>query len=101
MTALINWQGIMLSNFIAQSPMAVLNIGLTPYMARMGIVPPTQMACQKGAQSQDLISFLSQIKCYTKRSHQTIYVIKRDQMKGFDFLSPTGFHDAIEAYGLP
>lgn len=101
MTALINWRGIMMSNFIAQSPMAILNIGLTPYMSRKGIVPPTQMACQKGAQSRDLISFLSQVRCYAKRSRQTIYVIKRDQMKGFDFLSPLGFHDAIKAYGLP
>jgi hypothetical protein len=28
-------------------------------------------------------------------------VIKLDQMKGFDYLSPDSFYDAINAYGLP
>ncbi|KAF8332738.1 uncharacterized protein EI90DRAFT_3122472 [Cantharellus anzutake] len=28
-------------------------------------------------------------------------MLKRNQQKGFDFLSPSGFHNAVRAYGLP
>ena len=34
-------------------------------------------------------------------SSSALYMVKRDQMKEFDFHSPEGFHDAIRAYGLP
>jgi len=30
-----------------------------------------------------------------------VYVLHRDQRKGFDMLEPAGFYDAIRAYGLP
>jgi hypothetical protein len=47
------------------------------------------------------MSYLSSITCYANRHKQTIYALQRDQMKGFDYLHPQGFYDAIIAYGLP
>lgn len=47
------------------------------------------------------MSYLAGIKCWASRHKQTVYAIQRDQMKGFDYLSPNGFYDAIRAYGLP
>ena len=33
-------------------------------------------------------------------NHQMIYALQHDQMKGFDYLAPQRFFDAIDAYGL-
>ncbi|KAF9058035.1 hypothetical protein BJ165DRAFT_1360880, partial [Panaeolus papilionaceus] len=60
-----------------------------------------EVAAQPGVQTRDLMSYLSAIKCWAHRHKQPIYAIKRDQMKGFDYLSPDGFYDAVNAYGLP
>ena len=100
-TNLANYQGIMLSNFLANSPMTWLNFRLTPYVAKLGIIPETQIATQMGVQSRDLMNFLAGIQTWSTRNKQPVYCIKRDQLKGFDYLSPQGFHDAIRAYGLP
>jgi hypothetical protein len=35
------------------------------------------------------------------RHKQSVYALKCDQMKGFDYLHPQGFYDAITVYGLP
>ncbi len=81
--------------------MTLLNSCLIRYSAQKQILPDTQVAAQPGVQTHDLISFLSGVKCWASRHKQTVYAIKRDQMKGFDYLSPDGFYDAINAYGLP
>ncbi|KAJ7774185.1 hypothetical protein DFH07DRAFT_683231, partial [Mycena maculata] len=85
-TNLSNWRGIFLSNFIANCPISWLNSLLTPYVAKHRILPDTQVATQQDVQTRDLMSYLASIK---------------DQMKGFDYLSPEGMYDAIRAYGLP
>ena len=43
-TDLINWRGLMISNFIANSPMTWLNHLLTPFIAANSILPDTQVA---------------------------------------------------------
>lgn len=91
----------MLSNFITNSPMTWLNFVLTDYVAQNQILPDTQVAMQTDIQARDLTSYLSAVKCWSKRSNQTIYALKRDQMKGFDYLSPEGMYDTVQAYGLP
>ena len=65
------------------------------------ILPDTQVAAQPGVQTRDLISFLSGIRCWASRHKQTVFTLKRDRMKGFDYLSPDGFYDTVRAYGLP
>lgn len=36
-----------------------------------------------------------------ERENVPLYVLRRDQQKGFDRLDPQGFYDAIISYGLP
>ena len=91
----------MISNFIANSPMTWLNHLLTPFIATNSILPDTQVATQQGVQTRDITSFLSGILTWAKHHKTTIYTLKRDQMKGFDYLAPEDFYDAITAYGLP
>jgi hypothetical protein len=100
-TNLLNYRGLMLSNFLANSPMTWLNYKLIPYVAKLNIIPETQVATQQGVQTRDVMSYLSCIKCYAERHHQTVYALQRDQMKGFDYLAPSGFYDALKAYGFP
>jgi len=100
-TDLKNWRGLAFSNFLANSPMTWLNQRLIHYAAEKSILPDTQVAAQPGVQTRDLMSYLAGIKCWANRHKQPVYAIQRDQMKGFDYLSPDGFYDAIRAYGLP
>ena len=100
-TDLKNWRGLAFSNFLANSPMTWLNQCLIRYSSEKAILPDTQVAAQPGVQTRDLMSYLAGVKCWANRHKQTVYAIQRDQMKGFDYLSPNGFYDAIRAYGLP
>ncbi|KAJ3519848.1 hypothetical protein NMY22_g13013 [Coprinellus aureogranulatus] len=100
-TQLANWRGITISNFLANSPMTWLNNCLIKYASEKAILPDTQVAAQPGVQTRDIMGFLAGVKCWAKRHGETVYAVKRDQMKGFDYLSPQGFYDAIVAYGLP
>lgn len=89
------------SNFLANAPMTWLNFSLISYASAKMILPDTQVAAQPGVQTRDLMSFLSGVKCWAHRNKETVYALKRDQMKGFDYLFPDGFYDAVKAYGLP
>jgi hypothetical protein len=81
--------------------MTWLNFKLSPYVAWMGVIPETQVATQPGIQTHDLMSFLSGLKTWSHRTRTPLYLLKRDQMKNFDYLAPQGFYDACTAYGLP
>ncbi|KAJ7070327.1 hypothetical protein B0H15DRAFT_737458, partial [Mycena belliarum] len=59
------------------------------------------VAVQQGVQTRDLMSFLAGVQTWGERHKETVYALKRPQMKGFDYLAPEGFYDAINAYGLP
>ena len=100
-TDLQNWRGLLLSNFLANSPMAWLNISLMRYSAEKRILPDTQVTAQPGVQTRDLMSYFSGVRCWANCHKQQVFALKRDQMKGFDYLSPEGFYDAVRAYGLP
>ncbi|KZV99524.1 hypothetical protein EXIGLDRAFT_640506 [Exidia glandulosa HHB12029] len=60
-----------------------------------------EVAAQQGVQTRDLTSFLAGVQCWAFRHKVTVYALQRDQMKGFDYLAPEGFYDAVRAYGLP
>ncbi|KAG6884473.1 hypothetical protein C0993_010730 [Termitomyces sp. T159_Od127] len=81
--------------------MTWLNFKLSSYAAGKGIIPETQVVTQPSVQTRDLMSFLGGLKTWSKQNGTELYLLKRDQMKGFDYLSPNGFYDACEAYGLP
>ncbi|KAG2348417.1 hypothetical protein BDR05DRAFT_835286, partial [Suillus weaverae] len=59
------------------------------------------VATQPGVQGRDLTSFLLQLESWSNRHHTPLYILRRDQQKGFNKLEPQGFYDAIAAYGLP
>jgi hypothetical protein len=100
-TNLTNWRGLMISNFMANAPMTWLNYLLVPYAACKSLIPETQVATQQGVQTRDVMSYLSIVKSFANRHKQTVYALQRDQMKGFDYLHPQGFYDAINTYSLP
>ena len=100
-TDLNNWRGLMISNFLADSPMTWLNHLLTLYIAINNILPDTQVAIQQGIQTHDLTSCLSDILTWANCHNTTVYALKHDQMKGFNYLTPKGFYNAISTYGLP
>ena len=100
-TILSNYRGIACNNFLLNLPFAWLNRLLTPYLTKHSVIPECQVATQPGTQGRDLISFISQYELWAAREHIPLYVLQRDQKKGFDMLEPQGFYDAILAYGLP
>lgn len=63
-TNLSNWRGLLLSNVLANSPMAWLNCCLIQYLSQKGILPDMQVAAQLGVQTRDLMSFLEGVKCW-------------------------------------
>src|ERR1700722_8757221 len=91
----------MLSNFLANLPMTWLNHKLIPYVARLNIKPETQVATNQGMQTRDVMSFLTGIMCYSSRNKQPIYTLQCDQMKGFNYLLPSSFYDAMKANSFP
>jgi len=91
----------MIFNFLANSPMTWLNHKLIPYVARLNIVPETQVATNQGVQTRDVMSFLSGVMCYSSQNKQPVYTLQHDQMKGFNYLLPSGFYDVMKAYGFP
>ncbi|TFY51956.1 hypothetical protein EVJ58_g10282 [Rhodofomes roseus] len=100
-TDLANYRGICCSNFLVNTPFAWMNSLLSPYLSRMGILPQGQIATQPGVQARDLTAFLSMLETWSARTRTPLYVLRRDQQKGFDRLEPQGFYDAVAAYGLP
>ena len=100
-TELTNWRGLLISNFLANSSMTWLNYKLSPYVACLGIIPETQVATQPGVQTHDLMSFLGGLKTWSQCMGTTLYLLKRDQTKGFDYLSPSGFCDACQGLWPP
>jgi hypothetical protein len=100
-TFLSNYRGIACNNVLLNLPFAWLNYLLTPYLAQHRVIPECQVATQPGTQGRDLISYVSQVERWASREAVPLFILQRDQRKGFDMLEPQGFYDALSAYGLP
>ncbi len=100
-TQLKNKCGVMLSNFLTSLPFAWLSLCLNQYNTAHPLIPQSQIATQCGVQGQDLTSFLAQLHSWAVCANQPLYILKHDQQKGFNFLAPEGFYNAITTYGLP
>src|SRR6202050_5383580 len=74
-TNLLNYRGLMLSNFLANSPMTWLNYRLVPYAAKMRIIPETQVATNQGVQTRVVMSFLSGVMCSPALNKQHVYAL--------------------------
>ena len=73
-TNLLNYGGLMLSNFLANSPMTWLNYKWVPYAAKMKIIPETQVATNQGVQTRDVMSFLAGVICYSDRKKNSQFM---------------------------
>ena len=91
----------MLSNFLTSLPFTWLSLCINQYNATHLLIPESQIATQHSVQGRDLMSFLSQLHLWAVQADLPLFVLKWDQQKGFDFLAPEGFYDAVLAYGLP
>src|SRR5260370_40250181 len=100
-TLLKNKCGIMLSNFLTSLPFTWLSLCINQYNTTHSPTPKSQIATQHGVQGRDLTSFLSQLYLWAVQADLPLFILKQDQQKGFDFLAPDGFYDAVLAYGLP
>ncbi|GBE78620.1 hypothetical protein SCP_0115090 [Sparassis crispa] len=98
---LVNYRGVCCNNFLLNTPFAWLNSLLVPYLAKHSVLPYGQVATQPGVQARDLTSFLAHLEAWSNRTSTPVYILRRDQTKGFDHLEPQGFYDAVHAYGLP
>jgi len=75
-TDLNNWRGLMISNFLANSPMTWLNHLLTLYIATNHILPDMQVTTQQGVQMCDLTSFLAGMLMWANHHKTTVYALK-------------------------
>jgi len=96
-----NYRGIVFANCIQSIIASWFAQYLQTLAWDLNILSQTQIATQRRVQIGDLTLFLANIQCAAKATSKTIYALKRDHTKGFDFLSPTGFEDVVQAYGLP
>lgn len=96
-----NYRGIVFANCIHSVLAAWLARCLQQMAWSLQLLPPTQIATQKGVRASDLTAFLSMVHRLARSTGRTVFAIKRDHTKGFDFLDPAGFEDVVRAYGLP
>lgn len=59
------------------------------------LLPHLQGATKPGVQGRDLTSVLAMIQTWSNRTKTPIYILRKDQAKGFDFLSLQAFYNAI------
>jgi hypothetical protein len=54
---------------------------LIHYVVKPNVIPETQVATQQGVQTRNVMSYLSNVKCYAEHHHQTIYALQQDQRR--------------------
>ncbi|KAK4703482.1 hypothetical protein P7C70_g2734, partial [Phenoliferia sp. Uapishka_3] len=99
-TELGNYRFVAFSCQIPMQAASIFSTSLQDYSERRGLIPPEQIATQKGVQGRDSLSFLAQLDCAAKRLQITLYDLLRDQKKGFDLLLPEAGYDAYEFFGI-
>jgi exonuclease III len=100
-TVLANYRGIMLSNLLMNLATAIEANYLQMWADAADLLPPHQVATKTGVQGRDATSLLAMITCWADRTNTPVYAMKKDQEKGFDYLSLQCFYDALAFYGLP
>jgi hypothetical protein len=100
-THLENYRGIMLTNTLMILAISLEAKHLQDWANERKFLSPFQIATKPGAQSRDATSLLAMLQTWSVRNNTPLYVLKKDQQKGFDFLSLQSFYDAVDFYGLP
>ncbi|KAK4703706.1 hypothetical protein P7C70_g2510, partial [Phenoliferia sp. Uapishka_3] len=99
-TELENYRFVAFSCAIPMQAATIFSAALQEYSERRGLIPPEQIATQKGVQGRDSLSFLAQLDATAKRRGITLYDLLRDQKKGFYLLLPEAGYDAYEFFGI-
>src|SRR5947207_5113884 len=100
-TKLANYRGIMLTNTLMTIAISFEATMLQEWADRLDLLPNLQAATRPGAQGRDVTNFLSMVEAWSNRNNKSVYILKKDQKKGFDFLSLQCFYDCVDFYGLP
>ncbi|GFZ45751.1 hypothetical protein JCM24511_03480 [Saitozyma sp. JCM 24511] len=96
-----NYRAVVFANCLHNIIMSWFAMFLQETAWDLTYLPPTQVATQRLCQSGDLMHFLAQVDVASRLTDTTIFAIKRDHVKGFDFLSPLAFQHAVNFFGLP
>jgi hypothetical protein len=76
-TILKHYQGIACSSLLLNLPFAWLNLHLSPYLAKLQVIPGCRVATQPGVQGRDL-SVVAQVQKWAQRHKVPLYVLQRD-----------------------
>lgn len=95
-----NYRGIVFANCLHNLIASWCTRKLQEFVWRRSLLPPTQIASQRGVRSSDLTHFLNEVDHAAKLNGDTIWVCKRDHEKGFDNLYRTAAPDAYHFFGL-
>lgn len=96
-----NYRGVTHANCLYQASMAWYTSRLQEYIWRRRLISPTQVVGKQGVQPGDLMQFLEQLDTAARLNGQTVHILKRDHIKGFDNLHPSAIEDALTFFGFP
>jgi len=100
-TVLGNYRGIMLTNNILNIALTIEERCLQKWAEERNFLPPFQIATKPNVEGRDITSFLAIIHSQAVSTKEPLYILQKDQQKGFDFLSLQCFYDAVSFYGMP
>jgi hypothetical protein len=96
-----NYRGIVLANTLQTIVSSWTARCLQSYSWKMGFIPPEQIAVQQGVHVGDMTHLLSSLDGWGKLVDETIYALKRDQKKGYDYIHESAWRDACTFFGIP
>src|SRR5438477_12452912 len=91
----------MLTNNILNVALTIEERCLQKWAEERNFLPPFRIATKPNVKGRDITSFLAVIHLQVVRTKEPLYVLQKDQQKGFDFLSLQCFYDAVSFYGMP
>jgi Reverse transcriptase (RNA-dependent DNA polymerase) len=100
-TILGNHRGIMLTNAILNIALSMQERALQRWAQERTLLPTFQIATKPNVEGRDITSFLALVHSQATRTDEPLYVIQKDQQKGFDYLSLQSFYDAVKFFGMP
>lgn len=95
-----NWRGIVHANCLYNTITSWFSGAFQSWVWERKLLAPTQVATQQGVQISDLSSFLEQVDTAAHLSQTTVLAIKRDHIKGFDYLHESAYYDCLRFFGV-
>lgn len=95
-----NWRGIVHANCLFQIITSWFSTDFQAWVWDRGLLAPTQVATQQGVQISDLTAFLEHIDASAALTKTSVLAIKRDHVKGFDYLGEQAYLDSLAFFGV-